>query len=86
MLPEIVMMLVLLTGGVFIIGIPIYRYVNAVVPKKRNNLAEARERLEQARLDAEAAKLHKEAEKLYDKMYEESLQDDEQQNQQEKRK
>lgn len=85
MLPEIVMMIVLLTGGLFIIGRPIYKYVNAVVPKKRNSLAEARERLEQARLDVEAAELHKKAEKLYEKLYEETLQDEEQ-DQQEKRK
>lgn len=82
---EDLMLLVLLWTGVFLIGVPVYKFVKAVVPKKRNSLVEAKERLEQARIDAEAARLNKEAEKLYEEMYEETLQDDEQK-QQENRK
>lgn len=78
---EDLMLLVLLWTGVFLIGIPIYKFVKAVVPKKRNSLAEAKERLEQARLDTEAARLNKEAEKLYEQIYEEALEDDEQKQQ-----
>jgi hypothetical protein len=48
-----------------------------VVPKKRNPLAEAKERLEHARLEVEAARLEKERSKLYNTMIEETLQDDE---------
>lgn len=85
MLPEyLLLLLAVLTSGFLIIGIPVYKYVNAVIPKKRNNLVEAQQRLEQARLDAEAARLHKEAEKLYNKMYEEAIQDEDQKDQQEK--
>lgn len=71
--------LLLLMGGaaIFFIGIPIYRFVKLVVPQKRNPLVEAKERLERARLEAEAARLNKEAEKLYEQIYKESLQDEE---------
>ena len=83
------MLLALLASGIFLIGIPVYKLVRVVVPSKRNNLTEAKERLEQARLDAEAARLNKETEKLYNKMYEEALQDEDSQKdeqQQEKHK
>lgn len=86
MLFEDILLLMLLASGVFLIGVPTYRFVKAVIPKKRNTLLEAKERLEQARLDAEAARLNKEAEKLYEKMYEETLQDEETKQQQENRK
>ena len=38
-------------GAVFLIGIPFYKLIRAIVPQKRNVLAEAKERLEQARPD-----------------------------------
>lgn len=79
---EDLMLLALLAMGIFLIGIPIYKFISMVIPKKRNSLAEAKARLEQARLDAEAARLNKEAEKLYEKMYEEALQDEDEQKQQ----
>jgi hypothetical protein len=69
MLLEDLLLLVAGVGAVFLIGIPFYRLVKAVVPKKRDPLAEARERLEQARLEQEALKLNKETEKLYEHMY-----------------
>ncbi len=74
---EDILMLALLASGVFLIGVPTFKFLRAVTPKKRNNLVEAKERLEQARLDAEAARLNKEAEKLYEEMYDDSLQDEE---------
>ena len=74
---EDILMLALLASGVFLIGVPTFKFLRAVIPKKRNNLVEAKERLEQARLDAEAARLNKEAEKLYEEMYDDSLQDEE---------
>lgn len=85
MLFEDILLLMLLASGVFLIGVPTYKFVSKVIPKRRNSLSEAKERLEQARLDAEAARLNKEAEKLYEKMYEETLQDEENK-QQENRK
>lgn len=73
---EDIMLLALLASGVFLIGIPLYKLGRYLVPNKRNSLIQAKERLEQARLDAEAARLNKETEKLYNKMYEEALQDE----------
>lgn len=87
MLLEDMLWLALLASGVFFIGIPTFKFLRAITPtKKKSSLAQAKERLEQARLDAEAAKLNKEAEKLYDQMYEEACQDEENDNQQEKHK
>lgn len=88
MLFEDIMLLILLSSGVFLIGIPFYKFVKAIVPHKRDPLADAKERFEQAKLEVEAARLDKEREKLYNKMYEEALQDEElkQDEQQEKHK
>jgi hypothetical protein len=85
---EEILLLMLLASTVFLIGVPTFKYVKTVIPKRRNSLVEARERLEQARLDAEAARLNKEAEKLYEDMYKEALQDEDlkQTEQQEKHK
>jgi hypothetical protein len=73
---EDILMLMILASGVFLIGIPTFKFLHSITPKKRNNLAEAKIRLEQARVDLEAARLNKEAEKLYEKMYDEALQDE----------
>lgn len=83
---EQLLLLMLLASSVFLIGIPLFKLVRALIPKKRNPLAEAQERLQQTRLEVEAARLEKEREKLYNKMYEEALQEDETEIQQEKRK
>lgn len=84
---EEILLLALLASGIFLIGIPLYKLGRIIVPSKRNNLTEAKERLEQARLDAEAARLNKETENLYNKMYEEALQDeDTQQDEQQQEK
>ena len=80
MLFEDILFLLMLASGVFFIGIPSYKFFKTLVPQKRNPLADAKEKLEQAKLEMEAAKLNKEAEKLYQKMYEETLQDDDQTN------
>ncbi len=74
---EDVMLLLLLVSCTFLIGLPIYKFVKMVKPSKRNALAEAKERLEQARVEIEAARLNKETEKLYDSMYQESLENEE---------
>lgn len=83
---EDILILLIMGSSVFFIGIPALKLINALLPHKRNSLAEAKERLEQARLDAEAAKLNKEAEQLYNEMYEETLHDDVEQHTQEKHK
>jgi hypothetical protein len=87
MLFQDLLLLMLLASGVYFIGVPLAKLVRTLIPKKRDPLAEAKERLEQARLEAEAARLNKEAEKLYEKMYTETLQEEDvEENQQEKRK
>ena len=75
MLLEDLLLLVAGVGAVFLIGIPFYRLVKAVVPKKRDTLAEAKERLEQARLEQEALRINKETEKLYENMYDVRLEE-----------
>jgi hypothetical protein len=74
---EDILLLMILASGVLLVGVPTYRYVKAVLPQRKNPLAEAKERLEKARLEVEAARLDKEREKLYEKMYKEVLQDEE---------
>lgn len=83
MLFEDIMLLILLGSGVFLIGIPCYKFVRAVLPQKRNPVVETKERLEAARLsveaarmDVEIARLQKEKEKIYDDMYKEVLSED----------
>lgn len=83
---EQLLLLALLASSIFLIGIPLFKLVRALIPKKRNPLAEAKVRFEQTQLEVEAARLEKEREKLYSKMYEETLQDDTEIQQQEKRK
>ena len=81
------MLLLLLGSGIFFIGLPLAKLAKRVMPaKKRNVLAEAKERLELAKLEVEAARVNKEAEKLIGEIYEETLQDDEEQFQQEIKK
>jgi hypothetical protein len=89
MLFEDILWAVALFSGIFFIGVPSYKLIRAILPaKKINPLEEARLRLEEAKLSVEAAKLDKEAQKLYDHLYEEALQDDQNQqtDQQEKHK
>jgi len=89
MLFEVILMWLTLGAAVFLIGIPVFKLVKAVLPKKeRNPLAEAKVRLEHARLEVEAAKLNKETERLYENLYQEALAEDElieEQKQQEKK-
>lgn len=76
MLFEDIMLLLGLGVGTFFIGIPIYKLLRAVTPKKRNPVKEAQERLEATKADAEAARLNKEAEKVYEEIYQEALDDE----------
>jgi hypothetical protein len=76
MLFEDLIMLLALSSGIFFIGIPIWKLFRAVVPQKRDPVAEAKIRLEVAKADAEAARLNKEAEKVYEELYGEALQDE----------
>lgn len=77
MLLEDILLLLLMGSGVFLIGIPFFKLVKAVVPAaKRDPVKEARERLEQARLELEAAKVNKEVEKVYEDLYSDVTEDE----------
>lgn len=73
---EGVLFLLLVLVGLFAVGIPLVKIFKMVFPSKRDTLREAQERLEVARKDEEAARLNKEAEKVYSRIYEEVLEDD----------
>ena len=74
---EGVLLLLLFGVTVFAIGIPAVKLFRLMFPSKRDSLKEAQERLEIARKEAEAARLNKEAEKVYSEIYEEVLDDNE---------
>ena len=74
---EGVLLLLLFGVTIFAIGIPAVKLFRLMFPSKRDSLKEAQERLEIARKEAEAARLNKEAEKVYSEIYEEVLDDNE---------
>lgn len=71
-------LLILFGGGISFLFIarPVYKFVKAIIPQRKDALQEAKERLETARRDLEAAKLNEEAEKLYAKMYKETMEEE----------
>lgn len=77
MLLEDILLFLLLGSGVFLIGLPFYKLVRTIVPNRRNPVKEAKERLEQARLELEAAKVNKEVEKVYEDLYSDVTNEDE---------
>jgi len=62
--------------GFFFVGIPMWKLYKLINPKKSDPLADAKVRLDVAKKELEASRLNKEAEKLYDKMYNEALEED----------
>lgn len=80
MLFEDLLMLLLIWGGIFFVGIPIFKFIMSVIPKmaakKQSSLEEAKQRFATAQADAEAAKLNKQTEKLYDEIYKETLENE----------
>lgn len=78
MLFEQLMLLILFGVVVFMVIIPIYKFIMSFVVKaKPNPLKEAKKRIAVAKAEHEAAILNKETEKLYDSLYKETLQDSE---------
>lgn len=71
-------MLCLVGLAIVLIGVPFYKLVKEIVPKKRDPVAEAKQRLVQAQLEIEAAKLNKEAEQIYEKLYSDTLENKDQ--------
>lgn len=68
-------MLIILASGisVFAIGVPAFKLVKSVIPLKIDPVKEAKIRLDVAKKESEAARLNKEADELYEKMYQEAL-------------
>jgi hypothetical protein len=83
---EDLLLLLMLASGVFFIGIPGYKLISKLIPKKTNPLEEAKQRLEHAKLEAQAARLNKETEKVYSSLYEETIEDADEQEQKEYRR
>lgn len=77
MIFEYLLLLLLAGVSIFFIGIPLFKLIKTITPKKHNPLLEAKEKLEHAKLEAEAARLNKETEKVYNSLYEDVLQNDE---------
>lgn len=73
---EDLLIFIALGAGIFFIGIPLIKLVNQLKPKKRDLLAEAKEKLEQALVEKEAAKISKETEQVYSEMYSDVLSED----------
>lgn len=73
---EDLLILVIMGLGIFFVGIPLIKLLKRLTPEKRNPLAEAKEKLEQAKLEVEAAKLNKEVEQVYSTLYEDVLNED----------
>jgi hypothetical protein len=63
--------------AVFLIVLPIVKFLRNLTPPKKDPVLEAKMRLEIAQKELEAARLHKEAEKVYDRLYEETLEENE---------
>ena len=73
---EVMLLFLLAVSGIFLIGIPFFKLVKRIVPTRRDPVKEAQDKLMQAKLDAEAARLNKETEKVYQHLYDDLLQDE----------
>lgn len=78
MLFEVILMWIAIFSATFLIGIPLFQLIRAVLPKREKNpLVEAKARLNRAILEAEAAKINKQTDELYDGLYKETLAENE---------
>jgi hypothetical protein len=77
MLLEDLLLLAAIAVVGLVVGLPIVRLYKSAPWRKRDPLAEAKERLRVAKIDAEAARVNREADSIYEKMYEESLAEEE---------
>lgn len=73
---EGLLILLLFLTTVFMVGIPAWKMVRALFPKKTDSLEEAKVRLEVAKKEAAAARLNKETEKVYSEIYEDILEEE----------
>lgn len=74
---EGLLVLLLFLTTVFMVGIPAWKMIRVLFPKKTDSLEEAKVRLEVAKKEAQAARLNKETEKVYSEIYEDILEDEE---------
>lgn len=74
---EGLLMLIMLASAIFFVGIPLAKLVKLMIPVTKDPVAEAKVRLEVAQKEIEAARLNKETEKIYSHLYEDVLQDNE---------
>jgi len=74
---EGLLILLLFVTTVFMVGIPAWKMVRVLFPKKNDSLEEAKVRLEVAKKEAQAARLNKETEKVYSEIYEDVLEEEE---------
>jgi uncharacterized membrane protein len=77
MLLEDILLVVAATAVILFVGAPIVRLWKAANLRRRDPLAEARERLRVAKVEAEAARLNREADEIYEHLYDETLDRDE---------
>jgi len=79
MLIEDVIFLLVSLGVIAGVGHTILRFAKSSKHTARSRIEEAKIRLETAKADLEAARLEKEAEKLYETLYKEALEDENEQ-------
>jgi hypothetical protein len=77
MLLEDVLLVVAIGLIGLLVGWPILRLYKSAPWRKRDPLAEAQERLRVAKIEEEAARLNREADSIYEKLYDESLAEEE---------
>jgi type II secretory pathway pseudopilin PulG len=76
MLIEDAIFLLVSLGVIGFLGRAAFNVIRSSKKTARSRIEEAKERLETAKADLEAARLEKEAEKLYDTLYKEAIEDD----------
>jgi hypothetical protein len=77
MLLEDILLAAAIGVALVLVGWPVAQVLRVAPWRKRDPVAEAKERLRVAKLDAEAARLNREAERIYDDLYKDALTDEE---------
>jgi hypothetical protein len=76
MLLEDILLVVAIGVVLLMAGPSLFRFLKVAPLRRRDPLAEARERLRIANLEAEAARVNREADRVYEHLYEETMADD----------
>jgi hypothetical protein len=75
MLLEDIVLAVAVGVVLLVMGPPLARLLVKAMGRRRDPLAEAQERLRMAQREAEAARVNREAEKIYERLYDEALEE-----------